>query len=181
MKTKLHITVVIFSIALIIAVGSCKKLDEFPDEPEIELMGFERIFVEGDTIFTRGVLKLTYQDGDGDLGLDKEDTLPPFNFGSDYYYNLVITYFEIRNGVITEVPLTFYNPTTQQFDTITQSARFPNLTPDAVNKSISGEIFDTLFMYNYNSDFDSIMFEAFIYDRSLNKSNVVRTDTIVRK
>ena len=169
------------SLSLLIGVLSCKKLDEFPDEPQIELLGFERLFNPDDTVITRGVLKLTYQDGDGDLGLEKSDTLPPFNFGSEYYYNLVITYYEIRNGIITEVPLTFYNPSTQQFDTITQSARFPNLTPDAVNKSISGEIFDTLFMYNYNSDFDTIMFEAFIYDRSLNKSNVVRTDTIVRR
>ena len=181
MKSKLHITAIILVLSLSIIAGSCKKLDEFPDEPEIEYIGFERLFNPDDTVFTRGVLKFSFQDGDGDLGFRDRDTMPPFNYGSEYYYNLVVTYFEIRNGVRTEVPLTFYNPSTQQFDTITQSSRFPSLTPDAVNKSISGEIYDTLFIYNYNSDFDSLMFEAFIYDRSLNQSNVITTDTIVRR
>lgn len=181
MRTKIRISVIIWIALAVFTVHSCKKLDEFPDEPSIEYIGFERLFQGGDTVFTRGVLKFSFQDGDGDLGLSKEDTLPPFNFGSEYYYNLVITYFEVREGVVTEVPLTFYNPNTQQFDTITQSSRFPNLTPDAVNKSISGEIFDTLFIYNYNSDYDTLLFEAFIYDRSLNKSNTITTAKIARK
>lgn len=168
-------------LSLLMAVFSCKKLDEFPPEPKIEYEGFQRIFNTSDSIYDRGVLKLSFTDGDGDLGLNKADTLPPFHFEGDYYYNLFIKYFEIENGLATEVPLTFYNPTTQQFDTLTQNARFPYLTPDAVNKSISGEIYDTLFIYNYNSDNDSILFEAYIVDRSLNQSNTIRTDTIVRK
>jgi hypothetical protein len=180
LKTKLKIRYLIL-LSLVVAVFSCKKLDEFPPEPEIKYQGFERLFNSNDSIYDRGVLALTFTDGDGDLGLNKEDTLPPFHFDGDYYFNLVITYFEIENGVAEEIPLVFYNPVTEEFDTLTQSARFPSLTPDAVNKSISGEIYDTVFIFNPNSDNDSIMFEAFIYDRSLNKSNTIRTDTIVRR
>jgi hypothetical protein len=178
-KTKLNISFLWILVILTIA-NSCKKLDEFPDEPEIDYIGFERIYNPTDSIFDRGVLKISYTDGDGDLGLEKSDTLPPYNIDGDYYFNLVITYFEIQEGVAVEVPLTFYNPNTQQFDTITQSARFPVLTPSSINKSISGTIFDTLFIYNPNSDYDSLMFEAFIYDRALNKSNTIITDTISR-
>jgi len=179
MKAKLKISF-LWILALFVIVISCKKLDEFPDEPIISYMGFERIFNPNDSIYDRGVLMFSFTDGDGDLGLDKDDTLPPYNLSGEYYYNLVIEYFEVQEGIAKKVDLTFYNPITEQFDTITQSARFPVLTPSSANKSISGEIADTLFIYNFNSDYDTIMFEAFIYDRALNKSNMIRTDTIVR-
>lgn len=171
----------ILLLLIVMAAWSCKKLDKFPPEPTLEYRGMDLIYNSNDSIFDRGILRLSFTDGDGDLGLRKSDTFPPYNFGSKYYYNLIITYFEMQNGVITEVPLTFYNPNTQQFDTIPLSARIPYLTPDGLNKSISGEIFDTLFIYNFNSDYDTILFEAYIIDRSLNESNVIRTDTLIRK
>ena len=87
----------------------------------------------------------------------------------------------MQNGVETEVPLTFYNPGTQEFDTISLSARIPLLVPKNVKRSISGDIFDTLFMYNYNSDFDTLFFKFYIVDRALNESNVETTPYIVRK
>lgn len=170
----------IFFAVIVLLAWSCKKLDKYPPEPRIDYLGMDLIYNYNDSIFDRGILRFSFTDGDGDLGLSKSDTLPPFHFGGKYYFNLIITYFEIRDGVITEVPLTFYNPNTQEFDTISLSARLPNLTPDGLNKSISGEIYDTLFIYNYNSRYDSILFEAYVIDRSLNESNVIRTDTLVR-
>ncbi len=170
----------ILMIILIPAAFSCKRQDRFAPEPSIEYLAFEKIYNTVDSIYDRGVLKFSFTDGDGDLGLAKNDTFPPFNFDSPYYYNLIISYFEIQNGIIKEVAITYYNPNTQQFDTITQNARIPMLTPAAVNKSISGEIYDTLFIYNYNSEFDSIFFKAYILDRSLNESNTIVTDTIIR-
>ena len=37
------------------------------------------------------------------------------------------------------------------------------------------------FIYNYNSEYDTLFLEFYIIDRALNKSNVLRTDYIVRK
>jgi len=179
MKSKIKISHILI-ILLGVMIFSCKKYEKFPPEPKIEYLGFEKIFNATDSIYDRGVLMLSYTDGDGDLGLEKNDTFPPYNYGSKYYYNMIIKYFEIQEGKITEVYITYYNPSTQEFDTITQNARMPTFISDA-DKSISGEIYDTLFMYNYNSDYDSILFEAYIIDRALNESNVVRTDTIIRK
>ena len=76
----------------------------------------------------------------------------------------------MQQGVLTEVPIVWYNSQTGQYDTLTLSARIPNLTPDATNKAISGEIQDTMYIYNFNSVFDTLKFEAFIYDRALNKT-----------
>lgn len=175
---KIHfILILLFTLAII----SCRKVEQFPIEPSIEFLSFEKIYNSTDSVYDKGVLKISFEDGDGDIGLHKSDTFPPFNPGSDYYYNLVITFFELQNGELKKIPLVFYNSSTQSWDTIPLSARIPYLTPDGANKSISGEIYDTLFMYNYNSDFDTLQLEAFIYDRALHKSNTVNTGLIVRK
>jgi hypothetical protein len=156
------------------------RLEEFPPEPEISYTGFERLLNETDSIYDRGVLMFDYQDGDGDLGLAKGDTFPPYNPGSRYYYNLIIDYYEVRNGVETPVAITFYNEESQQYDTVYLSARIPLLTPKGSNKAITGEIHDTVFMYNYFSDYDTLFFEFRIVDRALNESNTERTPYIVR-
>ncbi|MCK5337727.1 MAG: hypothetical protein KAJ50_02905, partial [Bacteroidales bacterium] len=89
-------------------------------------------------------------------------------------------YFEMQNGELKEVPILWFNPETELYDTLTLSARIPNLTPHGVNKAISGEIQDTLFIYNFNSTYDTIKFEAFIIDRALNESNTISTPLIIR-
>ena len=175
------IKIVFLLVILMMASNSCRKIEEFPPEPWIQFLAFEKILNPVDSVFDRGVLKFEYRDGDGDLGLAKKDTLPPFNFGSKYYYNLIIDFYELRNGVETRVPLTFYNPETEQFDTIPLSARIPKLVPSGAVKSISGDIYDTLFMFNYNSDFDTLFFKFYIIDRALNESNQEVTPYIIRK
>lgn len=167
-------------ILLIAGFGSCKKVEKFPDIPRIEYMDFTSIYNPDLEIFDRGVLRFSFEDGDGDIGLNNGDTLPPFNSSSKYYYNLIITYFEMQNGELKEVPILWFNPQTEQYDTLTLSARIPNLTPRGINKAISGEIQDTMFIYNFNSVYDTIKLEAFIVDRALNESNTISTPLIVR-
>lgn len=180
MKLPIKISLIL-SILVILAVISCKRIDDYPPEPAITYLDFEKIFNETDSIYDRGILKFEFTDGDGDLGLAKSDTFFPFNPGSKYYYNLIIDYFEVRNGVETPVWLTFFNSETQQFDTVYLSARIPLLTPKGSNKALSGEINDTLFIYNYYSDFDTLFLKFRIVDRALHESNIETTPYIVRK
>lgn len=180
MKLPIKISLIL-SILVILAVISCKRIDDYPPEPTITYLDFEKIFNETDSIYDRGILKFEFTDGDGDLGLAKSDTFFPFNPGSKYYYNLIIDYFEVRNGVETPVWLTFFNSETQQFDTVYLSARIPLLTPKGSNKALSGEINDTLFIYNYYSDFDTLFLKFRIVDRALHESNIETTPYIVRK
>ncbi len=167
-------------IIMIMGFGSCKKVKKFSDIPHIEYIGFIKIYNPDLEIYDRGVLAFSFEDGDGDIGLNTGDTAPPFNASSKYHYNLIITYFEMQNGVLTEVPILWFNPQTGQYDTLTLSARIPNLTPQGINKAINGEIQDTLFIYNFNSTFDTIKFEAYIIDRALHESNTITTPLIVR-
>ena len=174
---KLHLFLLILLIG---GYCSCKKVEKYPPTPSIEYMSFTRIYNPDLDIYDRGVLEFYFEDGDGDIGLNPGDTFPPFNASSKYHYNLIITYFEMQNGVLVETPILWFNPETEQYDTLTLSARIPNLTPDGINKAISGEIQDTLFIYNFNSVYDTIQFDAYIIDRALNESNTISTPLIIR-
>ena len=180
MKNRVKL-ILIMSLLIGVAGISCKRIDEYPIEPVIKYMAFEKMFNETDSIYDRGILKFEYTDGDGDLGLAKKDTFPPYNPGSKYYYNLLIDFYEVQNGVETPVTLTFWDAINEKFDTVYLSARIPQLTPKGSNRSISGDIYDTLFIYNYNSPYDTLFFKFRIVDRALHESNEERTEYIVRK
>jgi len=142
------------------------KKQNFPDTPVIGYLGFEMVFDTGLYAKT-GILTISYQDGNGDIGLSTGDTFSPYQPGGPYYYNYVITYFEKQNGTFNQVNLTF-----------PLSSRIPVLTPNDPNKPISGFIVDTLPL-PIAPVHDTIRFEAFIYDRALHKSNVISTPDII--
>lgn len=180
MKTGAKIGLILLLPALLCMV-SCQNKEDYPIIPQIH---FSCFLLEVDTaahVARRGVLEFTFEDGDGDIGLPANYLQPPFDPGSKYYYNLIIKYFEKQNGKFVEVPLLSWNPDSGRYDTITFNARIPWLTPDLGDKSISGTIQDTLFLDNPLSDYDTIMFTFFIYDRALHKSNVDSTPPIVRR
>jgi len=172
-------------LILMLIVGavvlSCRKFEEFPDIPAITYSHFTVLFNPATGITERGVLVFSYTDGDGDLGLDSRDTLFPYDKDGEYYYNLIIKYFEKQNGTFIEVPLLSWNTDSSYFDTLTFNSRFPVLTPFSGNLNIKGVFEDTLFIYNPLSNFDTIKFKAYIIDRALNKSNEIETDEIIRR
>lgn len=170
-------------VAAFLLLGSCRRFEDFPDEPIIKYSGF---LLENDLetgVTYRGVLMIDYTDGDGNIGLASWDTLPPFNYSNEYYYNMIIKYFEMNNGVWEEVYLVTWNVDKQKFDTLTFNARLPVLTPLSGNQAIKGFIQDTLFLYNPLSkkQYDTIKFSTYIIDRDLNESNVVETPAIIVK
>lgn len=157
---------IILITALLTAAG-CLKQESYPNTPQIEFVNYINVFDTGQYA-VKGILTISFRDGDGNIGLNSFDTFPPFNKEGEYYYNYVITYFEKQNGVFTKIDLE------PPF-----SARIPVLTPLEPNKAIKGVIVDTLGPLNPFPLFDTIKFEAFIYDRTLNKSNVISTPEII--
>jgi hypothetical protein len=159
-------------IAAMIAGGlllsSCMKKESYPDIPEIAFQGFTTQFDSG-MYARRGILTISFRDGNGDIGLRPDQKEPPFDTGSIYYYNYIIDYYEKQNGTFVKVEL---DPPF--------NARIPYLTPDDPNKAIKGIIVDTL-MLNPMPLHDTVKFKFFIYDRALNKSNVDSTPPIILK
>ena len=167
-----------------LAVFSCQKKVEYPVEPKIAYEGFTYLMNPDSTFSGQGVISFSYTDGDGDLGLDDSDTLPPFGFNDTYYYNMVIDYLKSENGVFVKTPLlsphvpTGPADTLVLFDTVTFNARFKRLRDSEEPKAISGTMDYKLTVQNPFSPNDTVKFEIRILDRALHESNVVQTEAI---
>jgi hypothetical protein len=159
-----------YSVILLVILSGffsgCMKQENFPDTPQIEFLNYTNEFDTGH-IATRGILNISFHDGNGDIGLNTGDTFPPFQKNGPYYYNYVILYFEKQNGVFKQIDL---DPPF--------SSRIPVLAPLDPGKAIKGFIADTLGL-NPHPFFDTIQIKAFIYDRGLHKSNVISTPEII--
>ena len=174
---KIRCLIGLFLLAL--AVLSCQKTVEYPIEPKIVYEGFTYLFNPDSTFSGEGVISFSYTDGDGDLGLDNADTLPPFGFHDAHYYNMVVDYLKCVNGEFVKIPLLSWNMQTQCYDTVTFNARFKRLRDSEEPKAISGTMDYTLPVQNPLSPNDTIKFEIRILDRALHESNVIQTDPII--
>jgi len=158
---------------LLIVVGllfsSCTKPEIYPNTPVIKYKSFEKIPTTTG-IDNKGYLTISFTDGDGDVGLKPEDTLPPYNLGSKYYYNFFIDYYEQQGDTFVKIDLP-----------ITNNSRIPYIEPNLAEFGIKGEIEIEIYFNNIMSNSDSIKYEMYIVDRALNKSNVVMTPAIYVK
>ena len=169
---------------LVVVVCSCQKPVEYPVEPKISYGGFTYLFNADSTFSGEGVVSFSYTDGDGDLGLDDGDTLPPFGFHDAHYYNMVIDYLKCVDGEFVKTPLlsphvpTNPGDTLVLYDTVTFNARFKRLRELEEPKAISGTMEYKLTVQNPFSPNDTVKFEIRILDRALHESNVIQTEAI---
>lgn len=163
---------------LSMVMASCQKPVEYPIEPKIAYEGFTYLINEDSTFTGEGIVSFSYTDGDGDLGLDDSDTLPPFGFHDAHYYNMVVDYMKCVNGEFVKTPLLSWNPQTQSYDTVTFNARFRRLRDTDEPKAISGTMDYQLTVQNPLSPDDTIKFEIRILDRALHESNTIQTEAI---
>ncbi len=152
---------------LMITLINCRKPEEFPIEPKIEFVSLTKIPTPNG-IDDKGILTISFTDGDGDVGLSESDTLSPFDTSSVYYYNFFIDYFEKKQGVYTKVDLPF-----------SINSRIPVLNSSGSTKPLKGTIEIELFINNILSPYDTIRFECSICDRALHMSNKIVTSEIV--
>ena len=169
---------------LALAAFSCQKPVEYPIEPHIAYEGFTYLFNADSTFSGEGIVSFSYTDGDGDLGIDDSDTLPPFGFRDAHYYNMEVDYLKCVNGEFVVTPLLSphvpTSPTdTVLWDTITFNARFHRLRDNDDPKAISGMMDYRLMVKNPFSPNDTIKFAIRILDRALHVSNTIQTDAII--
>ena len=174
MKNKCLIGLLLVALAVV----SCQKPVEYPVEPKITYEGFAYLMNPDSTFSGEGVISFSYTDGDGDLGLDDTDTLPPFGFNDAHYYNMLVDYLKCVNGVFVKTPLLSWNAQTQSYDTVSFNARFKRLRDSENPKAISGTMDYKLTVQNPFSPNDTVKFEIRILDRALHESNVIQTEAI---
>jgi len=153
---------------LFAGLTGCIKPVQYPLEPHIEYAGFTTIRdISGKD--SLAMLKISYTDGDGNIGLYTWDTVEPLK------YNYYLKFMQYINKEQVEV---------EPVDpAIPFNGRIPLLTPAGRNKNIKGEITDTIQLYFARTllQSDTISFEIYIKDRDQNKSNVVETPMFVIK
>jgi len=149
------ITLLALVTATLVAT-SCRKIEEFPPEPEIEFVDFLQFGADS------AQLIFAFTDGDGDIGLRDKDTIAPYD------YNVFLTYYEMENGVwITPVLSTPF------------WYRVPMLRDRDSDKALQGDINVDLSPFYARPGADTIRYDVVLRDRALNESNRITTPNIL--
>jgi hypothetical protein len=161
MNTRSKIILICFLLGATV-LSSCIKKDEFPIVPAIQWEGYS-VIRNSAGYDSLAFLKISYTDGDGNIGLNDWDTVAP------YKYNFFVKMFQMKNDSLQEI---IFPDTSINFN-----ARIPILTPTGKNKNIKGEIEMMIEIYYASAILtsDTIAFELYIQDRDLNKSNTIIT------
>ncbi len=163
----------------------CDLVPSLNKEPKISFKQITTtpVFINGlrsDSV----VIAIDYEDGDGNLGLDPNETEPPFQRlqpngdVNPFSRNFFITPYKKINGEFVRANLP------QGADL---NGRFPLLNAEGKAGPIEGTINYDMIMFGYFpvgdplivQPKDTLRFEVQIADRDLNLSNTVMTDPIV--
>jgi hypothetical protein len=156
-----------------LVLAACQTTEfNFPKEPVISLNESPKQFqLNGKDSAVE--ISFHYTDGDGDIGLSSADTTAPFNYGSPYFYNLLVSVYRVDNGVAQKIAIPLSN------DTVNFNDRIDNITPTGKNKAIFGDITLKIKALPYPGiQPDSMYYTLQIIDRQLHVSNLIQTPTL---
>ncbi len=144
-------------IAVLIAAASCNDLETYSEIPKVE---FKKVFLadtidELDNKVKLQEISLQVIDGDGNLGLNRED--------KDSLRNLFITVFKKENGQYERTGDTTY------------TYRIPYKQPIGQNKYLRAEVIVTMTTPSLYINYDTIRYEIYIQDRADNLSETITT------
>lgn len=154
-------------VLVVVALSSCLKRVDYPNRPYIEYLGFYPNPAATNAGDSLGAVKFSFTDGDGDLGLNQGDTLGVFGPGQPYFYNLFVNYFEKQNGEYVNV-----------VPAIPFHVRFKRLSSDGGNGELAGEM-EVGITARPSTPYDTIRYEIYIVDRSLQHSDTIVTPDII--
>lgn len=161
-----YIIILLFSSILF----ACPSPKKYPDEPQVEFL--EVVLSDGLDQLQNPVKNCKFRfnliDGDGDFGLNPEDSIG-VDIDTVFRNNFLSIFYEVKNS------------DTLQLDSLYGYCfRIPDLRQDGQVKTIQATVeIDMRFnYYNDTLNYDTVLFEFFVIDRALNKSNVELTPLI---
>jgi hypothetical protein len=152
--------------------SSCFTVPEFPLAPSISL---NNVYFQEEPQTDYIYLTINYKDGDGDLGLNKEDlTVPPF---TEYFDSAGIRVRNPNHFNIFPVLLKKNGEIYQEVKVANYDGIFPRLREANFKKGpIEGTLLYKLGSLNFFGQDSSIAkVRVYIQDRNLNKSNIIET------
>jgi len=147
---------------------SCLKRESFPDTPVISLRE-ERYL--GDSAY----IALDFTDGNGDFGLS-DGEFDGENYDCSKYYNVFMKYYELNQGVWELYDL---DPCVDE-NYVPFYYRVPYAEPTGQNKTQKGFVEVQIGNWVVNTGRDTCRFEIYIVDRTLNRSNIIYSRTLVK-
>jgi hypothetical protein len=173
---------------LFLCLGACQTPPEFSKTPAITLdrlakFHLNKIYDEEGIPISQGRdsinISLNFKDGDGDLGLDQSDLVPPYYVNgkkTDYYNNFFIDMYVLKHKKWSKIIFDHNLNFNSQFQRFQKGDKKSPLKGTMYyNFSIDNSVPET---FNFGCK-DTLMFEVYILDRALNKSNTVTTDPVV--
>lgn len=177
MKSTLLKSIVLFLSAILLY--ACKGGEIYPIIPSIEFEKSSYINRDSTNLL---VFSIKFKDGDGDIGLEDGDTLPPYNNiknpltgkNTNIYYNNLYVEFLRKEG-------DNYNYVIADFsgDTLRADLRVMPLTPEGKYKAIRGTIEVTLEPSVLLNDGDTVKLRFLLIDRALHFSNAAESEDII--
>ena len=172
-----------YFILILVAASffSCLDREDFSEIPEIR---YKEYSIEGNSI----VVKISFTDGDGDIGFRDGEEQYPFGPCDEFHYNLQVDPYFMQEGEYVIGTVLDYDskcypkpvPDTGFFpDTVGYYYRVTYLTPDGKDQTLEGDIYITLNQALIEFPDDTVKFSIALYDRALHKSNVVETESII--
>ena len=179
------VKIIILIVFLGLLLTACFRPPNYPDTPAIGFESIRNVPISNgnDSVY----ITISYQDGNGDIGLDARaasDTMPPYQrslangqpnlFFNNYFLNL----YKKVNGRFVKV--------TFNAGEFSLNARIPPLNPSR-NSAIEGTLtYGLQFFYIFAEAYtprisrnDTVKFDVQIADRALNRSNIIETQEII--
>jgi len=169
MNFRRYISTFLLSCIILLSSG-CFKKQHYPVQP---VLSYKDFIIAGDS----AILMINFTDGDGDIGLGDEEVDAPYDFGSDYYYNFIVEYYE-KDDQLGWTPGLDLNG-----DSIVFQYRihpFTNLKKKDALKGIIETTIEPIYYNPFSAQNDTIRYRVRLIDRALNKSEWVETSEITR-
>ncbi|MES2389465.1 MAG: hypothetical protein V4543_15790 [Bacteroidota bacterium] len=174
----------------LLMLTACPSPPEYPSTPVIgyKSLGFYPDVVthftgagQQDIINDQFKIAITYQDGDGDLGLDEND------IKLDKFKEWIDSAAGIRNPNFNNFFVTFQEKTEAGWEDyvfplagFTYTGRYPRIADDNHSEPVKGLITYTISMGQGSFDIGQVFrFKIRIRDRALHTSNEIVTDSVV--
>jgi hypothetical protein len=162
-----------------LGVSSCLTPPDYPETPEIGFKSISKQRLDNRFgVYDTVIVTVSFKDGDGDLGLNNDDTAPPFNEldanqQPNKYYNNYFFQPQLQTapGQFEDTNIGFgYN------------SRYPRLSPSdqgGREEPLKGDLsFGLNFFQGTFAPGSVVRFKVKILDRKLHESNEVTTDPI---
>lgn len=161
-------------LVLILVFSSCLDKESFSEIPAIK---FESALLNPDESSID--IKISFTDGDGDIGLKQEEDYSPYGPCDKYYFNLFLDAYYLERGLFKIGRKVADTNCTGDTVKVGYYYRMTYIVPEGKDKSLEGDITVALNGVLLDYPEDTIKFKIWMVDRALHMSNVVESAIII--